>query len=185
LNQLCEIRFHGRGGQGAWTASLLLAQAGLAEGKQIQSFPAFGPERAGAPLTAYTRISDEPILIHSNVYEPDLVVVLDSTLISPSIIEGVKKTSKIIVNSNESPAKIKQRLNISDNEVWVIDATSLSLRVIGAPITNTAMLGALIRASSIITLDSIIQVVKERFSGKVLEQNIEVIETAYKQVVMG
>lgn len=185
MNKLYEIRFHGRGGQGAWTASLLLAQAGLLEGKQIQSFPAFGPERAGAPLTAYTRISDDPILIHSNVYEPDLVVVLDSTLIGPSIIDGVKKTSKIVVNSNESPAEVKIRLNISNIEVWVIDATSLSLQIIGVPITNTAMLGALLKASSIINLDSLIKVVKERFSGKILDQNIEIIETAYKQVVMG
>jgi len=183
LSKLYEIRFHGRGGQGAWTASLLLAQAGLIEGKQIQSFPAFGPERAGAPLTAFTRISDEPILIHSNVYKPDFIVVLDSTLLGSTIIEGIKKTSKIIVNSNESPIEIKKRLGLYENEVWVIDATSLSLQIIGTPVTNTAMLGALIKASNIINLDSILKVVKERFSGKILEKNIEVIKAAYDGVV--
>ena len=185
MNNLSEIRFHGRGGQGAWTASLLLAQAGLYEGKQIQSFPAFGPERAGAPLTAFTRISDKPILIHSNVYEPDFIVVLDSTLLGSSVIKGIKKNTKIIINSNESPKNIKNKLKINLNEVWVIDATSLSLSIMGLPITNTAMLGSLIKASNIIKLDSLISVVKERFSGKILEQNIELIEKAYEQVVMG
>ena len=100
--RLKEVRFHGRGGQGAWTASLLLAQAALKENKYIQSFPAFGPERAGAPITAFTRISDDPIHIHSSIYEPDVVVVLDPTLLGPAVIEGMKSETILVVTTDLS-----------------------------------------------------------------------------------
>jgi len=183
MSKLYEVRFHGRGGQGAWTASLLLAQAGLKEEKNIQSFPAFGPERAGAPITAYTRISDEPIQIHSSVYEPDVVVVLDPTLLGPAVVEGLKPESKVVVNTNESVAEVKKRLGLKETEIWVVDATSLALKVLGVNITNTALLGAVVRASGIVKLDSVLEVVKERFSGKVRDQNIEVVKIAYKEAV--
>jgi len=185
MSKLYEVRFHGRGGQGAWTASLLLAQAGLKEEKNIQSFPAFGPERAGAPITAYTRISDEPIQIHSSVYEPDIVVVLDPTLLGPAVIEGLKPDSKVVVNTNESAAEVKKRLGLKKTEIWVVDATGLALKVLGVNITNTALLGAVVRASGIVKLDSVLEVVKERFSGKVRDQNIEVVKIAYKEAVKG
>ena len=185
MSKLYEARFHGRGGQGAWTASLLLAQAGLKEEKNIQSFPAFGPERAGAPITAYTRISDEPIQIHSSVYEPDVVVVLDPTLLGPAVVEGLKPESKVVVNTNESVAEVKKRLGLKETEIWVVDATSLALKVLGVNITNTALLGAVVRASGIVKLDSVLEVVKERFSGKVRDQNIEVVKIAYKEAVKG
>ena len=185
MSRLYEVRFHGRGGQGAWTASLLLAQAGLKEEKNIQSFPAFGPERAGAPITAYTRISDEPIQIHSSVYEPDVVVVLDPTLLGPAVIEGLKPDSKIVVNTNETAAEVKKRLGLKKVEVWVLDATSLALKVLGVNITNTALLGAVVRASEMVKLDSLMEVVKERFSGKVRDQNIELVKIAYKEASKG
>jgi len=185
MSKLYEVRFHGRGGQGAWTASLLLAQAGLKEEKNIQSFPAFGPERAGAPITAYTRISDEPIQIHSSVYEPDVVVVLDPTLLGPAVVEGLKPDSKVVVNTNESAAEVKKRLGLKKTEIWVVDATGLALKVLGVNITNTALLGAVVRASGIVKLDSILEVVKERFSGKVRDQNIEVVKIAYKEAAKG
>ena len=183
MSKRYEVRFHGRGGQGAWTASLLLAQAGLKEEKNIQSFPAFGPERAGAPITAYTRISDEPIQIHSSVYEPDVVVVLDPTLLGPAVVEGLKPESKVVVNTNESVAEVKKRLGLKKTEIWVVDATSLALKVLGVNITNTALLGAVVRASGIVKLDSVLEVVKERFSGNVRDQNIEVVKIAYKEAV--
>jgi pyruvate ferredoxin oxidoreductase gamma subunit len=184
LDELYEIRFHGRGGQGAWTASLLLAQAGLLEEKQIQSFPAFGPERAGAPMTAFTRISNRPIQIHSSVYEPDMAVVLDPTLLGPVVAEGLKPSSKVIVNTTESPSAVKKRIG-ADNETWVVDATGLAMRILGLNITNTAVLGAVVKASGIVKLESVLTVVKERFQGKVRDQNLEVIESAYKEAIKG
>jgi len=184
LDRLYEIRFHGRGGQGAWTASLLLAQAGLMEGKQIQSFPAFGPERAGAPMTAYTRISEKPIQIHSSVYEPDMVVVLDPTLLGPAVAEGLKKDSKVVVNTTETADAVKKKLRV-ENETWVVDATGMAMRVMGLNITNTVLLGAIVKASGKVKLESVLAVVKERFQGKVRDQNLEVVQAAYKEAVKG
>ena len=184
MDRLYEIRFHGRGGQGAWTASLLLAQAGLMEGKQIQSFPAFGPERAGAPMTAYTRISEKPIQIHSSVYEPDMVVVLDPTLLGPAVAEGLKKDSKVVVNTTETAESVKKKLSVK-NEVWVVDATGMAMRIMGVNITNTVLLGAVVKASGAVKLDSVLAVVKERFQGKVRDQNLEVVELAFKEAVKG
>ncbi len=184
MDRLYEIRFHGRGGQGAWTASLLLAQAGLMEGKQIQSVPAFGPERAGAPMTAYTRISEKPIQIHSSVYEPDMVVVLDPTLLGPAVAEGLKKESKIVVNTTETAEAVKKKLGVK-NETWVVDATGMALKIMGVNITNTVLLGAIVKASGVVKLDSVLAVVKERFQGKVRDQNLEVVQAAYKEAVKG
>jgi len=184
LDRLYEIRFHGRGGQGAWTASLLLAQAGLMEGKQIQSFPAFGPERAGAPMTAYTRISEKPIQIHSSVYEPDMVVVLDPTLLGPAVAEGMKPSSKVVVNTTETAEAVKKKLGVK-NETWVVDATGMAMRIMGVNITNTVLLGAIVKASGQVKLESVLAVVKERFQGKVRDQNLEVVEAAYKEAVKG
>ena len=184
-DSLTEVRFHGRGGQGAWTASLLLAQAGLREHKYIQSFPAFGPERAGAPITAFTRISDGPIHLHSSVYEPDVVVVLDPTLLGPAVVQGLKPETKLVVNTAQTPDALKKSLGLEAVETWVIDATTLALKVIRRPITNTAMLGSVVRATDIVQLDSLLEVVKERFSGRIQEMNVEVVNTAYKEVVKG
>ena len=184
MDRLYEIRFHGRGGQGAWTASLLLAQAGLLEGKQIQSFPAFGPERAGAPMTAYTRISEKPIQIHSSVYEPDMVVVLDPTLLGPAVAEGLKKDSKVVVNTTETATVVKKKLGV-DNETWVVDATGMAMRIMGVNITNTVLLGAVVKASGAVKLDSVLAVVRERFQGKVRDQNLEVVEASYKEAIKG
>jgi 2-oxoacid:acceptor oxidoreductase gamma subunit (pyruvate/2-ketoisovalerate family) len=182
---LVEVRFHGRGGQGAWTASLLLAQAGLKERKYIQSFPTFGPERAGAPITAYTRISDVPIHLHSSVYEPDVVVVLDPTLLGPAVVEGTNSETKLIINSGVEPANVTESLGVKVAETWVLDATSLAMKVLGRPITNTVMLGAVVRATELVSLESLLAAVKDRFSGRIGELNRELIETAYKVAVRG
>lgn len=182
---LTEVRFHGRGGQGAWTASLLLAQAGLKENQFIQSFPAFGPERAGAPITAFTRISDAPIHIHSSVYEPDVVVVLDPTLLNVSVIEGVKPDTKLVVNTEMSPKELKEILGLHTNEAWTLDATSLAMQILNRPITNTAMLGAVVKATAIVNLESLLEVTGMRFTGRIKEPNLEVIRLSYKKVIMG
>lgn len=182
---LTEVRFHGRGGQGAWTASLLLAQAGLKENRYIQSFPAFGPERAGAPITAFTRISDEPIYLHSSIYEPNVVAVLDPTLLGPAVADGMNAEAKLVVNTVQTPIEVKKRLDIQDVETWVLDATSLAMKILGRPITNTAMLGCVVKATCIVKLDSLLTVVEERFPGRVGDLNKELIEIAHKEVAAG
>jgi len=183
LKKVLEVRWHGRGGQGAWTASELLARAAIYEGKNVQSFPEFGPERMGAPVTAFTRISTEPIQIHCAVYNPDIVVVLDSTLLKTvPVIEGLNKEGTIIVNSKDHPERTRKILNADKGKVWTVPATEIAIKVLGLPIANTAMLGALARVTGIISLESIEKVVKERFRLDIAEKNFAVIKEAYKEV---
>ena len=183
MSSMIEVRIHGRGGQGAWTASNLLALAALREGKYVQSFPTFGPERMGAPIQAFTRISSEPINAHCMVYNPDIVAVLDPTLLGSSIAEGIKDNTIIVVNSEEKPKTIRNILKTSLGRIWTINATDLAIKILGRPITNTAILGAVIKASNIVSLNSLIEVVKERFSGVAGEKNAELIVKAYEEAV--
>ncbi|MEM2082009.1 MAG: 2-oxoacid:acceptor oxidoreductase family protein [Candidatus Bathyarchaeia archaeon] len=179
---MLEFRWHGRGGQGAWTASELLARAAIYEGKYIQSFPEFGPERMGAPVTAFTRISTEPIRLHCSIYEPDVVAVLDSTLLkSVPVVAGLKEDGIVIVNSPDEPAKVKKSLKLEKGHVWTVPATEIALKILGAPIMNTAMLGVAARATSIVALESIEKTVKERFRADVAEKNFAVIKEAFKE----
>jgi 2-oxoacid:acceptor oxidoreductase gamma subunit (pyruvate/2-ketoisovalerate family) len=185
VSGLKEVRFHGRGGQGAWTASLLLAQAALEENKYIQSFPAFGPERAGAPITAFTRISNEKIQLHSSIYEPDVVAVLDPTLLGPAVSNGIQKGTKLIVNTDESADAVREKLGLKNVETWTVDATTLALDVLGRPITNTAMLGTVVKATDVVKLESLIKVIKARFEGKIGELNADLVNKAYEEAMMG
>jgi len=179
---LIEVRWHGRGGQGAWTASELLAKAAIHEGKYIQSFPEFGPERMGAPVRAFTRISDKPIRLHCSVYSPDVVVVLDPTLMATvPVTEGLKQNGAVVVNTGEEPARMKEKLKISDGTVWTVPATEIAIKILGRPITNTAMLGAVARTTNIVSMESIEKAVKERFPAQLAEKNIEVIKEAFKE----
>jgi len=182
LKKMLEFRWHGRGGQGAWTASELLARTAIYEGKYIQSFPEFGPERMGAPVTAFTRISTEPIRLHCAVYEPDVVAVLDPTLLKAvPVAAGLNENGIIIVNSADEPAKVKEVLEMEKGKVWTVPATEIALRILGMPITNTAMLGAVARATSIVSLESVEKTVKERFRLDIAEKNFAVIKEAYKE----
>jgi 2-oxoacid:acceptor oxidoreductase gamma subunit (pyruvate/2-ketoisovalerate family) len=182
LKNIVEFRWHGRGGQGAWTASELLARTALYEGKYIQSFPEFGPERMGAPVTAFTRISTEPIRIHCAVYEPDIVVVLDPTLLKTvPVTSGLNENGIIIINSADEPAKVKEALKMEKGKLWTIPATEIALRILGMPITNTALLGTVARATSIVSLESIEKIVKERFRADLAEKNFAVIKEAYQE----
>ncbi len=182
MKKLLEFRWHGRGGQGAWTASELLARTALYEGKYIQSFPEFGPERMGAPVTAFTRISTEPIRIHCAVYEPDVVIVLDPTLLKTvPVTSGLDKDGIIIINSAEKPAKVRENLKVEKGNVWTIPATEIALKILGVPITNTAMLGTVARATKIVNLESIEKAVKERFRSDLAEKNFAVIKEAYQE----
>ncbi len=181
-----EIRWHGRGGQGAWTASELLAKAAILEGKYVQSFPEFGPERMGAPLAAYTRISDKPIRLHCSIYTPNVAVVLDSTLLNAvKVTDGLVEDGILIVNSKDDPTEMKKKLEITSQKVWTVPATDIAIRVLNVPITNTAMLGAATRAASLVNLESIEAVIRNRFRQELAERNIAVIRDAYKEAKCG
>ena len=182
MKKILEFRWHGRGGQGAWTASELLARTAIYEGKYIQSFPEFGPERMGAPVTAFTRISTEPIRIHCAVYEPDVVAVLDPSLLKTvPAAAGLNESGIIVVNSADEPAKVKEILKMKKGKVWTVPATEIALRILGMPIMNTAMLGAVARATSIVALESMEKIVKERFRLDIAEKNFVVIKEAYQE----
>jgi pyruvate ferredoxin oxidoreductase gamma subunit len=179
---LKEFRWHGRGGQGAWTASELLARAASNEGKFIQSFPEFGPERMGAPVKAYTRISDEPIRLHCAVYHPNLAIVIDSTLLSTvPVTEGLEEDGILIVNSPKEPRELKEELKMSNRTVWTVPATQIALKILGRKITNTAMLGVVAHATHIVEMDSIEKALRERFPLPLAEKNMGVIKEAYEE----
>jgi len=177
-----EVRWHGRGGQGAWTASELLAKAAVHEGKYTQSFPEFGPERMGAPIRAFTRISDKPINLHCAVYTPNIVVVLDPTLMKTvPVTEGLREDGVLIVNTREPPAELWKKLAFAGKSLWTVPATDIAVEVLGRAITNTAMLGAVARATGIVRLESLEKVIRERFQAKIAEMNIKVIRRAYEE----
>ncbi len=185
--ELLEIRFHGRGGQGAKTAADLLAQVSLELGKYIQAFPEYGPERAGAPMRSYVRISDKPINLHCGVTNPDIVVVIDPTLIgNKDITEGLTENSVIVVNSDKSPQEIRKKLNFSAKKVFTVDATKIALEETGLPFPNTPMLGALIRATEVVPLNELKERIKKKFGKKLtpekLQGNLNAIDRAYKEV---
>lgn len=187
MKDMLEIRWHARAGQGAKTASYLLAETAMEAGKYIQAFPEYGPERTGAPMKAYTRISDKPIRIHSQIYNPDIVVVLDKTLIGKvNILEGLPSDGILIVNTTQSPKEIREQLGISDRKIYTVDATGIALETIGRPIPNTPMLGALIRVVPIISLDEVLNQFRKKFEGRfrpeVVEGNLQAIKRAYEEV---
>jgi pyruvate ferredoxin oxidoreductase gamma subunit len=180
---MIEIRFHGRGGQGSVTCAELLALAAIGEGKYAQAFPSFGPERRGAPVIAFCRIDDQPIRIRANVYEPDIVVVLDPTLLKiVNVAAGMKSDGILVTTNKDSPEEVKELLKIK-NRVAVVDAIKIAMEVLGVPITNTTMLGSLVKASKLIKKESFILPLKERF-GRIAEKNITAFERAYQETVL-
>ena len=182
MKDITEFRWHGRGGQGSWTASEVLARTAIYEGKYIQSFPEFGPERMGAPVTAFTRISTKPIRIHCAVYEPDVVIVLDPTLLKTvPVASGVNKDGIIIINSADEPAKVRETLKTDKGKLWTVPATQIALRILGMPITNTAMLGTVTRATNIVSLETVQKTLRERFRPDLAEKNFAVINEAYRE----
>jgi 2-oxoacid:acceptor oxidoreductase gamma subunit (pyruvate/2-ketoisovalerate family) len=182
LVTLKEFRWHGRGGQGAWTASELLARAAIHEGKYIQSFPEFGPERMGAPVKAYTRISDEPIRLHCAVYNPNLAIVMDPTLLATvPVTEGLGENGILILNTPKDPKNMKEELKMTKGNVWTVPATEIAMRVLGRAITNTAMLGVVTRATGVVKMESIEKALHERFPEPLAEKNLGVIKEAYKE----
>ena len=189
MDNLIEIRWHGRGGQGTKTASLLLADAAFNTGKYIQGFPEYGPERMGAPLTAYNRISDTPIRIHSNIYEPDYVVVVDETLLtSVDVTAGLKKEGAIVINTTKSPEQLKQLLKGYEGDIYCLDARAISMEALGKYFPNTPMLAAIVKVSGIMTDEELLEDMKGSFKHKfakkpeVIDGNMKALELALKSI---
>lgn len=189
MNDLIEIRWHGRGGQGAKTASLLLADAAFNTGKYIQGFPEYGPERMGAPITAYNRISTKPITIHSNIYEPDYVVVVDDSLLeSVDVTAGLKKTGAIVINTTRDADYIKYHLKGYEGEIYKIDARKISMETLGKYFPNTPMLAAIVKVSKVMSDEEFLNDMQGSFKHKfakkpeVIEGNMKALEMALKEV---
>ena len=189
MSNMIEIRWHGRGGQGAKTASLLLADAAFNTGKYIQGFPEYGPERMGAPITAYNRISDEPITIHSNIYYPDYVVVVDDTLLeSVDVTAGLKEDGAILINTTKPAEVLRKELKGYKGDVYTLDARKISLETLGKYFPNTPMLAGIVKVSGIMTDEELIEDMKGSFKHKfakkpeVIDGNMKALEMALKEV---
>lgn len=188
-NGIIEIRWHGRGGQGAKTAALLFADAALSEGKNIQAFPEYGPERMGAPVQSFDRLSDKPITLHCGITNPKYVAVLDPTLIkSVNVLSGVPEDGKIVINTKKSPEDIKAELKIKGIKVYTVDASKISIETIGRDIPNTPMLGALVAATGLLNIDKLLKdmesKLKKKFASKpeVIQGNLAAVKRAYEEV---
>ena len=189
MENMIEIRWHGRGGQGAKTASLLLADAAFNTGKYIQGFPEYGPERMGAPITAYNRISSSPITIHTNIYEPDYVVVVDDTLLeSVAVTAGLKKDGAIVINTTKDINYLKKVLDGYEGGIYTIDARKVSIDTLGKYFPNTPMLASIVKVSGVMTEEDFLEDMKGSFKHKfakkpeVIEGNMKALELALKEV---
>ncbi len=189
MNGLTEIRWHGRGGQGAKTAALLLADVAFSIGKNVQGFPEYGPERMGAPITAYDRISDTPIRVHSNIYEPDFVAVVDETLLhSVDVTHGLKKEGGILINTEKSKEEILPLLNGYEGKVYTLNAHKVCMETLGKYFPNTPMLAAIVKISKVMGEEIFLQQMEEslrhKFAKKpeVLEGNMAALRLALQEV---
>ena len=180
---MLEIRWHGRGGQGAVTSVEMLALTAIGEGKFAQGFPSFGPERRGAPVAAFTRIDDKRIKVRSGIYTPDVVVVLDPSLVAiVNVTEGLKPDGTLIVNTTQSPGEIKQELGFQGT-VATVDASKIAREELGVPITNTTMLGALIKVLKVVEIESVRSPLEHRF-GRIAPKNLAALKRAYQEVTI-
>lgn len=192
MDNIVEIRWHGRGGQGAKTACLLLADVAFNSGKYVQGFPEYGPERMGAPITAYNRISDRRCTVHSNIYTPDYVVVVDESLLkSVDVTKGLKENGAIIINSGKSPGELRPLLGGYKGKVFTIDARRISEETLGRNIPNTPMLAAVVKVSNVVEEAHFIRDMEESFRHKfaskpgVIEGNMNAIRKSLKEVRAG
>ena len=190
MAELTEIRWHGRGGQGVVTAGKMLAQVALNSGQYFQAFPDYGPERAGAPIRAFTRISAEPIHKHCQIQAPDIVLVLDPTLLEAiNVSEGLKEDGVLLVNTEDPPAKVREMVGFHTGKVFTVGATKIALETLGREITNTPMLGALVKATGILTVDDLIAQTRKQFGDKfgtaIVDRNVEAVRRAADEVQEG
>jgi pyruvate ferredoxin oxidoreductase gamma subunit len=192
LGKLTEIRWHGRAGQGIVTAGELLAESALKDGMYFQAVPDYGPERMGAPIKSYTRISDEPVDVHYQILNPEVVVVVNPNLLGvEDVTEGLAEDGIVIVNSPESPAKVRAKLGLEGSKarVFTVDATGIAMETLRRDIPATIMLGAIIRASKLVDLDDAVEVVKEKLGaklrGEIVDANVKALHRAYDEVKEG
>jgi len=184
---LTEIRWHGRGGQGAVTAAKMVAELALGQGKYFQAFPEYGPERSGAPIVAFTRVSDEPIQIYSGIEHPKIVVVLDPSLLSVvNVTKGAPEDVVVLVNSEMSPAELRKHYGLEGGRLFTIAATRIATETIRRPIPNTPMVGALTRITGLFPIENVVAFLREdfgkKFPPKVVEGNIAAITRSYEEV---
>ena len=182
-HKLVEIRWHGRGGQGAVTSAELLARAAINEGKYAQAFPSFGPERRGAPVLSFVRISNEQIRIRSEITDPDVVVVLDPSLLRMiNVTSGLKDKGTLVINTRKSAEEIKTEFDIKQR-LATVDATKIARETLGVPITNTTMIGALLKTTDVVNLESLVEPVKERFH-RLADRNSNAMKRAYEETMV-
>lgn len=184
---LTEIRWHARGGQGAVTAAKSVAELALGQGKFFQAFPEYGPERSGAPIVAFTRVSDEPIQIYCGVEHPQIVVVLDASLFGAiDVTKGAPQDAIILVNSELSPAELRQRHGLKGRRLFTVDATRIAMETIRRPIPNTPMIGALTRITGLFGIDEVVAFLEKEFGKKfpprVVEGNLQAVTRSYEEV---
>ena len=189
MKDMTEIRWHGRGGQGAKTACLLLADAAFSSGKYVQGFPEYGPERMGAPITAYNRISDTPCTIHSNIYEPDYVVVVDESLLSSvDVTAGLNPQGGIVINSARSAEELRPLLRGYEGKVYTIDARKISLETLGKYFPNSPMLAAIVKVTGVMEEEAFLESMRKSYAHKfasrpeVIEGNMKALEMAFEEV---
>ena len=192
MKDIIEIRWHGRGGQGAKTASLLLADAAFNTGMYVQGFPEYGPERMGAPITAYNRISAKRSTVHSNIYEPDYVVVVDETLLAAvDVTAGLKADGAIVINSSKAPAELRDKLKGYQGKVCTIDAGKISEEELGKNFPNTPMLAAIVKVSGVVEEEAFVKDMeasfKHKFASKpqVIEGNMRALKRSMQEVQVG
>ena len=190
MEELIEIRWHGRGGQGVVTAGKLLAETALGTGRYFQAFPDYGPERMGAPIRAFTRLSDRPITIHAQIQEPDVVLVLDPTLLSTvPVTEGLKEKGSLVVNTPLSPAEVRQVTGLTGGQVFTLDASHIAIEEMGRVITNTPMLGAFARATGIFDMEELAEQLRAWFGKKIsaeaVEANVRAMRRAAEEMQEG
>ncbi len=186
-NEFVQIRWHARGGQGAKTAAGMVAEVAVAAGKNAQAAPEYGAEREGAPIKAYTRISDQPIRVHDAIYFPNVIVVLDETLLrSEDVEEGLVEDGSLLVNTKRSPAEVRQQLGLEGRTIYTIDATGIALEEIGRPIPNTVMIGALLSVTGAAEVEQIEDSIHKKFGAKLsegmLQGNINAVRRACEEI---
>ncbi|MCL6518258.1 MAG: 2-oxoacid:acceptor oxidoreductase family protein [Armatimonadota bacterium] len=192
MSKLTEIRWHGRGGQGAKTAALLFGEAVLGQGKYMQAFPEYGPERMGAPVQSFNRISDQPITLHCHVTSPDIVVVLDPTLIGNiDVTQGLPENGIILINSSLPASKFREMLKLNGQKVYTVDASKIARETIGRDIPNTPMMGALVKVTGLLDFEEMLKDTRKKLEKKfrsrpeIIEGNIKAIQRAYDEVTEG